>query len=1045
MKTRNGAIIALLLLATCSQDLQEQNSTESAQSALGLIPPSEVAVWRKLGESNLPASRYLQAVAFDESRKAIVMFGGSILNPNMGTMTPNQETWEWSLATGKWTNRTGTGPAPNARSGAVMVFDSSRGKLVLFGGRSGSGADFEDTWEFDPATGAWTNVSAAGPHPSGRSQHGMVYQKTTGKVLLFGGGRSNASSYDPAGISLSLGDTWEYDPAAYSWTQITATTAPSVRHAFGLVWDSSRGKAVLFAGMQSDIAGASGVPKQDTWEWDPATAAWTEVTAPGNKPSQRYGHAMAFDGSRKKVVVFGGWDISTGYALSDLWDWEPSTHLWTQRLTGREAGLPSPRMYASMISDEAGGRLEIVGGASYGSTYGGTGGYYGTGGSYGGTGPYGDGGYWGGTTYYGAGGVMGYGGTSGVWILPPPGPAYSNAGSREVWELNPATPAFTNRSAALDVPSTRSGQAMAYDPTTGRSYLFGGYDSMTGQGLSDLWAWDGKTWAQVSADPRPPARSDGAMAYDPARKSIILYGGIDNYNGTPFDDTWELTSAGKWAKLATVASPGGLTGHAMVTDTTRNKVLLYGGMAGYTYSDIGPYRDPMRNDVWEWDGAALRWSNRTPTALAQAPNPRQYPQIGYDESRQKLLVYDGSSYGISTTSFWEWDAITAGWMLRDTGDNLPYVNSLAFVFDSVRRRGVVVADPSSSPQVTLEVEPKRPTWYVRSLSTSPGSLYGSSAVFDSLRGVVVLFGGQSMYNSGSETWEYSVTGLGNGEGCTAKFTTSCASGNCADGVCCDVAACTGACKSCNVAGSEGTCVLVKAGTQVVGSCADGQSCDGSGSCKAENGQPCTAAGTCASGFCADGVCCDGACSGTCASCNQVGRTGKCTPFTAGTDPQSECGRGTGVCKSTCDGVGSCSYPGYTVSCGDCRSCDGYGSCSNYDYNCGGYGTGGYPWNTGGIWATGGWQAGGSGGGIPNRGGSGGYVPSYGGAAGNPGSAVPSNGGDEGNGDAGTKTKLSDSGCGCVLGSARPWRTGMAAPLFVVGAALLLARRRARRG
>jgi hypothetical protein len=64
--------------------------------------------------------------------------------------------------------------------------------------------------------------------------------------------------------------------------------------------------------MQVDIAGAAGVPKQDTWEWDPAAGTWTERTISGSKPSQRYAHAMAFDATRNKVVVFGGSDISTG-------------------------------------------------------------------------------------------------------------------------------------------------------------------------------------------------------------------------------------------------------------------------------------------------------------------------------------------------------------------------------------------------------------------------------------------------------------------------------------------------------------------------------------------------------------------------------------------------------------------------------------------------------------------------------------------------------------------------------------------------------------
>ena len=364
MKPSNGVFAALFLLATCSEEAREPGSgnVESAKLALGIVPPTEIAVWQKVGGSSTPDGRYLQAAAFDEVRKVVVMFGGTNTNPSTGMVAPNQETWIWSPVTGKWTRLTGAGSAPDARSGASMVYDSLRGKFVMFGGRAGSGFNFEDTWEWDPTTGAWTNMSAAGAHPSARSQHGMVYEKSTGKILLFGGGRSDSGSYDGSGVSISLGDTWEYEPVAHVWTQLAVTGAPSVRHDFGMAWDSTRNVALLFGGLQTDIASVPGVPKQDTWEWNPATSTWTERTAAGNKPSQRYAHAMAFDGSRGKAVVFGGWDIGTGGSRNDLWEWDPTTGAWTERLMGTEIGVPGPRMYASLVSDDASARLELVAG-----------------------------------------------------------------------------------------------------------------------------------------------------------------------------------------------------------------------------------------------------------------------------------------------------------------------------------------------------------------------------------------------------------------------------------------------------------------------------------------------------------------------------------------------------------------------------------------------------------------------------------------------------------------------------------------------------------
>jgi hypothetical protein len=941
MKLRKGAAVALVLLATCTEETREPGSTdiEPSQKALGKVPASEVATWQKVGSSSMPDGRYLQAVAYDETRKVLVMFGGLIFDINSYYATPSNETWEWSPATGKWTDRTAAS-APEARSGAAMVFDSQRNKMVMFGGRAGSGLNLEDTWELDTATSTWTNATAAGTHPSARSQHAMVYEKSASKIFLFGGGRSDPYSYDGTGVSGSFGDVWELDPAHGTWTTVSPSTAPSPRHSMGAAWDSTRSKVVLFGGMQTEITGASGVPKQDTWEWDPASSTFTERTAAGNKPSQRYGHAMTFDSGRGRVLIFGGFDISTGGFLNDLWEWEPTSGTWSDRSNRSATIWPIGRLYASMV-DVAGGRLEIVAGAAP---------YY----------PYAT------------------GGTGGSIIGPTP-IGYGINGSREVWELDPLLVVFVDRTLPLDIPTPRSNHVMAYYPVTGKVYLFGGYDNMKGQAFGDLWEWNGTSWAQVTSTKGPSARSDAGLAYDPVRKSLILFGGTTYYGSDTSGETWEWTSTSGWAQLKPSASPDPMFGHGMVTDTVRGKILLFGGFSYQTWSgaDAGgvpPKRDPMRNEVWEWDGAKLTWTNRTPTVPAQAPQARQYPALAFDEARQKLFLFDGQRYnwntGSSTSSFWEWDTSTAGWALRDPGDWLDTAYSVYAVYDSIRRREVLFTDTGYNVGIneTWELDARGPTWYVRSFSTAPEARSNAAMAFDSGRGVVVLFGGMPMNSPYqiSDTWEYKVAKWGNGTGCTSAFAASCASGYCVEGVCCESSTCSGPCKSCNVAGSEGTCLSAKAGTEVPGSCDKGQACDGTGKCLSSNGQTCTSASTCASAYCVDGVCCENACTGTCVSCAVSGKAGKCAPYDVGTDPQNECGKGTGVCKSICDGVGSCVYPSSSTPCANCMACDGWGSCSSYDpycrYSGGGGGTGGY--STG---------RGGSGGYTTGRGGSGGYT------------------------------------------------------------------------
>lgn len=85
----------------------------------------------------------------------------------------------------------------------------------------------------------------------------------------------------------------------------------------------------------------------------------------------------------------------------------------------------------------------------------------------------------------------------------------------------------------------------------------------------------------------------------------------------------------------------------------------------------------------------------------------------------------------------------------------------------------------------------------------------------------------------------------------------CTSTFCVDGVCCGDA-CDGACQSCNIAGSEGSCDLIPKYSEDTSygmgeSClaADGEACNGGGTCAKAYGQMCSGPAQCASTKCAD--------------------------------------------------------------------------------------------------------------------------------------------------------------------------------------------------
>ena len=1088
MKLRRSAVAALLLLATCTEDHPGHapgSRVESSHAALGTVPASEIATWTRIAPPALgPDPRYMQTAAFDETRKVLVMFGGQMSSVDSVWIDPlpaSQYLWEWDPATGKWTNRNPSGAKPSQpspRAGASMVFDSAHKKFVIFGGRSQALVDnlpvysnYQDTWEWDPASGDFTDRTSAGTPPDARSQHSMVFERSTGKMLLFGGAVAGLSIYggdDGNSVDSAFDDTWEWDPATGKWSKLVPATAPSARYDSAMVWDSKRSRAVLFGGLEVPPAGLVAIPKQDIWEWDPANPGWSNRTTTGPKPSARYGHGMAYDTGRGLIVLAGGFDIATGNGLADVWDWDPATAAWTERLAGSEPNLPAMRIYASLVTDSTRNLLDLVAGLAFFYDYGQS--------------------------------------------------AYGSAPSAEIWDLDPAAAAFINRTPAQKPwPSGRDSHAMAFCPATGKMYIFGGmtWGDNLYAGLDDLWEWDGTSWVEVQTDVRPPARWSAAMAYDPFRKSLILFGGANAYSSVAgsyglLNDTWEWNSSTRqWSQLHPAQNPDFRCSHGMATDSVRAKVLLFGGSispGSPTYSVPVGYTD-LSSAVWEWDGSKGTWTNRTPLPVTNAPTLQSPAIASFDEGRQKLFVFDESGVqsdtgSISSSVFWEWDPMSAGWARRDLGDSIEFAVGPLVAYDSLRRRQVLTAWRDGDLDIqTFELDSRGPTLYQRALSPGIASRTNATMAFDSQRGVVVLCGGAPTSGDGdaSDVWEYKVTKLGNGEGCTAATASTCASGFCVERVCCSIAACSGACQSCNVAGHEGTCTAAAAGTEVPGSCADGQACDGSGSCKSKNGVTCSSASVCASGFCVDGVCCESACNGKCVSCNQANLAGKCFGYALGSDPENECGSGSGICRATCNGVGACDSPQQGTVCGPCEECDGAGACIVPDpFLCGpsdigdsgaggsgGTGAGGASGfggsGAGGWGGFGGSDSGGAGGsrgtiiggrgGASGTGGAGGSInggadggSGLGGSSGSPDGArdaLPSDTGSTGGGkdasvpdtgstgggkdasvpDAGSAARLGHSGCGCDLG-----RTGtdtLGLPFVLLGAALLWRRRRRR--
>ena len=241
-----------------------------------------------------PSPRAGHAMAYDSARQRVVLFGGKL------TAQEARDTWEWDGE--DWTQVADDGPA--ARSGHVMAFDSKRNKTVLFGGGPREAGLLRDTWEWDGE--GWTQVQDTGP--SARRASACAFDNVRNRVVLFGGDSGE----------VGLADTWEWDGAV--WTQV-AVFGPEPRTGAAMVFEHDH--AALFGGLASSAAAGEPVVFGNTWEW--SGTHWTQRQDIG--PGARWGHAMAFDSIRRRVVIFGGLPVfpadregATDRLLGDTWE-----------------------------------------------------------------------------------------------------------------------------------------------------------------------------------------------------------------------------------------------------------------------------------------------------------------------------------------------------------------------------------------------------------------------------------------------------------------------------------------------------------------------------------------------------------------------------------------------------------------------------------------------------------------------------------------------------------------------------------------------------
>jgi hypothetical protein len=259
---------------------------------------------RPAGE--VPSARFDPNLVYDPEGRRLILYGGR----DDSTREALHDTWIYELATNTWNNVQASGEGPACTRGGSFVWDPDGGKVISFGGATSSGETLSEAWAYDPATTTWSKLDPTGAAPAARAYAGLAYDPTGRRVILYGGSDPSSSG--------TMSDTWAYDPAANTWTELPSTdlgargfypqldTTP-------LYYDPNAGRMICFKQEQ-----VFGYPEQ-LFAYDPATNAWAVLgsTNEGEGASYRTSSSFVYDPDTGQVILFGG--ILGSEYFNDVW------------------------------------------------------------------------------------------------------------------------------------------------------------------------------------------------------------------------------------------------------------------------------------------------------------------------------------------------------------------------------------------------------------------------------------------------------------------------------------------------------------------------------------------------------------------------------------------------------------------------------------------------------------------------------------------------------------------------------------------------------
>lgn len=284
-------------------------------------------------------------------------------------------------------------------------------------------------------------------------------------------------------------------------------------------------------------------------------------------------------------------------------------------------------------------------------------------------------------------------------------------------------------------PSKRYSHSIAFHEGAGKLVLFGGQDNYY---LKDTWLFDGTVWEKGSSG--PGSRAESAMAYDPIRKVVVLFGGISSAN--ELNDTWTYNGA-NWKKVSN-AGPDARFSHCLAWDPGRQAVILFGGLS---YD-----KNTFYGDTWKWDGS--KWAKISETG----PKARADSSMAYCSKAKGIILYGGRAGG-STMYGDTWKLGSGGWQKITTGPSPGKRSDHVLIRankagDLVLHGGLIDYQGFNYKSVTNEVWAFNGAKWNRKVEKGPVYRQFAAVAYDAVNKSVVMHGGVGRELYLADTWQF---------------------------------------------------------------------------------------------------------------------------------------------------------------------------------------------------------------------------------------------------------------------------------------------------